>query len=203
MSNRIIVGFVSNPGDRVQVSQGRVVRTSDKHVTSFGLRNGSFVVGYLTPQQIRDTSNPFQVGRLTGTDRQAWSHAFVLCGAGFTRRWPGGLVTLVACALSLRVDVQGADVPFLPLSLFLSVVCCAGADQWPWVAGAGGAELRRGVTPPRGPQLPGEAPIAIDDFIAHGVSLLMVFDGLLYKSHLGKPAQILLYQTYPYPVWGG
>lgn len=43
------------------VSQGRVVQTSDRHSVNFGMRNGSFVIGYLTPEQIQDTNNPFQV----------------------------------------------------------------------------------------------------------------------------------------------
>lgn len=44
------------------MSQGEVLQTSPTHSVNFGMRNGSFVIGYLTPEQIRDTHNPFQVG---------------------------------------------------------------------------------------------------------------------------------------------
>jgi hypothetical protein len=43
------------------ISQGRVVRVSDSHVTNFGMRNGSFVIGYLTPEEVTSQENPFQV----------------------------------------------------------------------------------------------------------------------------------------------
>jgi len=44
------------------VSKGEVIQTTRDHVVNFGMRNGSYVIGYLTPEEILDKKNPFQVG---------------------------------------------------------------------------------------------------------------------------------------------
>jgi hypothetical protein len=41
------------------VTNGKVIQTSNRHNVNFGIRNGSFVVGYVEANEVMDTSNPF------------------------------------------------------------------------------------------------------------------------------------------------
>lgn len=42
------------------VTNGRVVQTSPKHNVNFGIRNGSYVIGYVETPEVLDAENPFE-----------------------------------------------------------------------------------------------------------------------------------------------